>query len=287
VTKRPATIDVTDLPSSIRIIQRANRTLGTIAPATVARLNQRLFVRPRRFDAREWELAFEAMGTRSRLSSGVSILRAGLGPPVACIHGWEGRATQFAHFAPALVAAGFSVLAIDGPAHGHSRGDSADPFVFADALLDVQREIGTLHGLIGHSMGAGSILIALSLGLQAARVVTIAVPSSLHDVLHRFAAAMHMPPRATEHFIGAMRRRFAARADGVADMTELAASLNVPALLVHSRDDREVPFEDSERLAEHWAGAQLLEVVGLGHRRILRDPAVIEQTVAFMTSGTD
>ena len=37
-----------------------------------------------------------------------------------------------------------------------------------------------------------------------------------------------------------------------------------------------------ERLAPAWAGSELLLVDGLGHRRILSDPAMVERVLAFL-----
>jgi pimeloyl-ACP methyl ester carboxylesterase len=271
------------MPASLRIIQRANRTLGRVAPRTVARLNQRLFASPRRFAPREWELAFESIGTRSRLPNGASVLTVGAGArTVALIHGWEGRATQFAAFVPPLLAHGFRVIGIDGPAHGHSRGAQADPYRFAETLHEASARFGPLHGVIGHSMGGGSAVIALAAGLDAARAVIIASPASLHEVLHRFATAMHLPPGATTHFVERMRAQVLARGHRDVDVLALLRELRTSALVVHARDDRDVPFGDGQRIAETWTGARLLPVDGVGHRRILRDPSVIEQVVAFL-----
>ena len=53
----------------------------------------------------------------------------------------------------------------------------------------------------------------------------------------------------------------------------------MPALVVHDRGDREVPFEHGETLARSWPGARLMVTEGLGHRRILRDPEVVRAVV--------
>jgi pimeloyl-ACP methyl ester carboxylesterase len=270
------------VPTSLRIIRGANRTLGRVAPTVAARLNARLFSRPRRFAPRDWEQPFERLGTRQRLRSGVSVLTAGEGPAAALLHGWEGRATQFANFAPALLARGYRVVAIDGPAHGHSRGDRADPYRFAESLLEVQATFGPLRAAIGHSMGGGSIAIALANGLALERAVLIASPASLHEVLHRFADAMHLPSRATAHFVNRLRAQVVARGHRDVDVLPLVSTLPTRALVVHARDDREVPFTDGERIARAWPAAQLVAVDGVGHRRILRDAAVIETAVRFV-----
>lgn len=273
-----------DVPAGIRIIRGANRTLGRVAPSLASRLSRRIFSTPRKFTPREWELPFEATARRERLPSGLSVLRAGDGPTVALIHGWEGRATQFAAMAPALLARGFSVIAIDAPGHGHSRGRESDPYRFAEALIEVSARFGPLHAAVGHSMGGGSIALALSSGLSVTRAALIASPSSLHDVLHRFSAAMHLPPKATDHFVRDARRRIAARGYRVEDIEGVLRTVTVPALVVHARDDKEVPFADAVRIAGFWPGATLKPVEHVGHRRILRDPVTIAAITDFLSA---
>jgi len=271
------------VPTALRIIRGANRTLGRVAPRVVARLNQRLFATPRRFTPREWELHFESAGQRERLPNGASLLIAGEGTrTVALMHGWEGRATQFARFVPPLLAAGYRVIGVDAPAHGHARGRHADPYLFAETLHEVTQRHGALHGVIGHSMGGGAIVIALASGLVAHRAVVIASPSSLHDVLHRFAHAMHMPSGVTHHFVERLRSQVLRRGHSAVDLPELLGGVSAAGLVIHAHDDREVPFSDGERLAGAWPGAALLPVVGVGHRRILRDPSVVEASIAFL-----
>ena len=274
-----------EIPAGIRIIRGANRTLGRVAPSLASRLTRRIFSTPRKFMPREWELPFERMAKRERLPNGLSVLRAGTGPVVALIHGWEGRATQFAAMAPALLSRGFTVVAVDAPGHGHSRGKQSDPYRFAEALIGVSAHFGPLHAAVGHSMGGGSIALALSSGLVVSRAVLIASPSSLHDVLHRFSAAMQLPPKATDHFVRDARKRIAARGYRTDDIEGALRSVNVPALVVHAVDDKEVPFADAVRIAGFWPGASLVPVDQVGHRRILRDPNTIAAVTDFVAVG--
>lgn len=274
-------------PAGIRIIRGANRTLGRVAPSLASRISRRIFSTPRRFAPREWELPFEASATRHRLPSGVSVLRAGEGPAVALIHGWEGRATQFAAMAPALLSRGFSVIAIDAPGHGQSRGKQTDPYRFAEALIEVSTQLAPLYAVVGHSMGGGSIALALSAGLTVSRAALIASPSSLLDVLYRFSAEMHLPPKATDHFVRDAHRRIQARGYRTEDIEGALRAVSVPALVIHATDDREVPYADAERIAGFWPGASLLPVERVGHRRILRDPTTIAAVADFLAAGAD
>jgi len=56
-----------------------------------------------------------------------------------------------------------------------------------------------------------------------------------------------------------------------------------PMLVIHDREDREVPFSEGRRHVLNWPGARLQATRGLGHRRLLEDPAVIEAAVDFIS----
>ena len=59
-----------------------------------------------------------------------------------------------------------------------------------------------------------------------------------------------------------------------------------PLLVVHDRDDREVPWEDGAAIAAAWPRARRLDTEGLGHQRILRDPAVTQAVADFIAEAT-
>jgi hypothetical protein len=65
----------------------------------------------------------------------------------------------------------------------------------------------------------------------------------------------------------------------------LARRMTAPLLVVHDRRDREVPWEDGAALAAAWPGAELVTTAGLGHRRVLADPAVVARAVDFLAAG--
>jgi pimeloyl-ACP methyl ester carboxylesterase len=57
-----------------------------------------------------------------------------------------------------------------------------------------------------------------------------------------------------------------------------------PLLLVHDRQDAETGWADSDAIARAWPGARLVTTTGLGHRRILGDPAVVAEVAGFVGS---
>ena len=55
-----------------------------------------------------------------------------------------------------------------------------------------------------------------------------------------------------------------------------------PALVVHDLEDSEVPWAEGERYARYWPQSRLLTTTGLGHRRLTREPVVIEACLQFL-----
>ncbi len=68
------------------------------------------------------------------------------------------------------------------------------------------------------------------------------------------------------------------------DVTRAALYVETPPLLViHDRFDGEASWRDGAAIAGAWPGAALDTTTGLGHRRILADPNVIERAVSFIS----
>ena len=95
-----------------------------------------------------------------------------------------------------------------------------------------------------------------------------------------------MQPNAktTQYFMQFFAKEFGEDIWSRISAEENARGLSAPALIIHDRDDRDVPWQSSERLAQAWPGAELLYTQGLGHRRILRDPALLQRVVDFISN---
>jgi pimeloyl-ACP methyl ester carboxylesterase len=65
----------------------------------------------------------------------------------------------------------------------------------------------------------------------------------------------------------------------------LARTMTAAALIVHDRDDPDVPYAHGQEIAAAWPEAELVTTSGLGHRGVLRDSEVIRRTVAFLSDG--
>ncbi len=208
--------------------------------------------------------------------------RWGEGPPILLVHGWAGRATQLGAFVAPLIEAGHSVLGFDLPAHGRSDGEQASLFDFRDALLEIGRKYGPFAGVIAHSMGAAAATLALASGLAADRLVLIASPASLRDQTKRFARTLGLSDETYGRVTARLETRLRARLDSV-EVERIAPRLLLPSLVVHDDDDLEVPIENGVRIAAMLPRARLHRTHGLGHRRVLREPAVLAEVTEFVS----
>jgi len=83
-------------------------------------------------------------------------------------------------FASRLLKAGYTVLAMDLPAHGASAGQYSSIPQSARALREA---LGPLYAVIAHSMGAAILTEALYAGLAVQRAVLISAPLTM-KVMH-------------------------------------------------------------------------------------------------------
>lgn len=267
-------------------ILKAIRVLAYLAPGVSARIARHLFRSPKIAPTKPWEVQVEAQAERFYLSDGISYLKWSVANPlsrVIAIHGWEGRATQWGPLAEVLQRHGIETVALDGPAHGKSTGRFADPLLFAQALLDAQAELGAFDAVLGHSMGAGASVFAFHRGLDVKKIVYIAGPASFEEVINRFAHAFGLTPRARRAFVRQIEK--VSNSPEPRDVMTILSQGSVEGLIVHDRQDDDVPFSDAERLHQAWTGSQLLITEGLGHKRVLREPAVMNQVLNFLTAA--
>lgn len=259
------------------------KLLSKVSPHSAGVLAAAVFQCPRKLSQKEWETKVEKQGQRIRLNKGLSALRWGQSPrSVFLIHGWEGRSTQFEAFIQPLLAEGFSVIGIDGPAHGQSSGRKANPMLFAQAIEEAIIHFGHPRAIIGHSMGGAAALWAAIRNPSIPNVVTISAPTNLSSILDNFSTHMKLTPAANDAFFQQVQRQ-----TGVDSRDFIAHKIGPlltaqKGLIIHSHDDLEVPIKDAKDLHKHWSGSELWSPSNLGHRRIMRHSTVVRRTVEFI-----
>jgi len=275
-------------PAGLAPLRFGFGTLGRLAPGPMARVAYWLWFKTRRFPLSRRERAvLDRAEHRTVVHNGLPIAAYswGSGPTVLLVHGWHGSAANFVAFIDPLLKIGKRVLAFDQPAHGATPGDRTNIYEIAAALEAVARLHGPIESAITHSFGAPCALMALKSGLSLKRVVCISPPAEVETLLAAFSETLNLPRPVLTRFRKHLERDFGPDIWDRLSPSHVARDLDLPALIIHDRNDRAMLFEEGEALARAWPGAQFHATSGLGHNRILLDAAVIERAVAFL-AGT-
>jgi len=268
-----------------RLLRALFRGLSPIAPVATAELAVALFRRPPRHQASESEREALDKGERTDLSLDgrpLAIWRWGKGPAVLLVHGWGSRGSRLASFVTPLTDSGFSVIAFDAPGHGASAGRLSSLPQFISAIQAVARHVGGVEAIVAHSMGGAATTLAIERGLRAGRAVFLAPAADPAGYSERFAATVGLSPAVLARMRRSIERRFGEKWENF-DVLSAARTMTAPLLVFHDRDDADVAWTDGAAIASAWPGAELVSTTGLGHRRIVHDPAVVSRAVAFLT----
>lgn len=276
--------------TQVRLARTVLAAIDRVSPDAAARLAMRLFrtVRPHRVPARElaWTAAGESFrhdGDRFSLEG----IRWGEGPAVLLQHGWEGRASQMGGVGTTLAAAGREAVALTAPGHGAGPRVSS-LWQFALALSDLVRREGPFSGFVGHSFGVAAACFALQTGAitieqLGSRLVFISPAGDLNDFFEVLFSLLELRPEVAQRFVRRMEDGLGVAWSEASLCTSLAAS-DVPLLIVHDEGDRDTPIAGAEMVAAAWPRSRLHRTSGLGHRRILRDEAVLALVSEFLAA---
>ncbi|MEE2939118.1 MAG: alpha/beta fold hydrolase [Planctomycetota bacterium] len=301
VTAHPASQRAAD-PLALRALRVGFRALRALHRPTAAKLATRLFSRPRRHARPGWEREILAGAERRVIrhqDRRVACLRwdpaaapaGGEAPTALLVHGWEGRGTQLGRFVDPLRAAGFRVVAFDHVGHGDSDGRACSLPTMRDTLRSISAELpGEERAgpdlVVAHSMGCFAATLLLADEWRTTRAVYISPPDDLLVYFGRYLDLVTGDDELLPDMIALMERRFGERVEDF-EFRRLVETLDQDLLVLHSRDDPDVPIEAGRLVAAHWAGSRMIELEGLGHRRILKDPSVVAAVVAFARDRLD
>lgn len=292
MSSNAATLNSTNVRNNIKFAWQRLRLAVTsaLAPGVAVSIAARIFTTPPRFAHTPAELELLATGSRFDVASSVGRLAAWrfgdpTHPVIVLSHGWGGRGAQLRAFVPALVEAGFQVVLFDHAAHGASGGHEATLVHFLKGLDAVVRDMeaagAPVVGLIGHSLGAAALTAWLNETRREMRAVLVAPPTSLQRYSGYFARRLGIAESIRREMQERFERLYGYRWDGF-ELPQSVARMKAQALVIHDSDDRDVPVSSGLALARAWRGARFLGTDGLGHRRILRDPAVVADAVDFL-----
>jgi pimeloyl-ACP methyl ester carboxylesterase len=201
---------------------------------------------------------------------------------VLLVHGWSGRGKQLVKIADALIKSGYSTISFDAPAHGKSPGNQTIMTDFIAAILEIEKQYGPFESAVGHSLGGMSILNAIKQGLKLNTAIIIGSGDVIQDIIEDFIAKLQLKPSLATDLRLHFEKKYGEKMNDYSAY-KAAKEITIPVLVIHDKDDPEVPVKAGQHIYDHLKYGKLLLTEGLGHRKILSDSEVIKRTVQFVS----
>lgn len=215
-----------------------------------------------------------------RRRSLAAIIHGPLGGPATAViaHGMlsDKRSSRHRDMARALAARGIASIRFDFAGRGTSAGDWRDltPTGELDDLLGVldwavARGAGPL-ALVGSSLGGAICIMAAAADRRVEALATWAAVGDFTTVPRWNHPALIARWRAAGAIVHEGERvpwSFLEQAHGI-DLTALAATITVPALIAHGTRDEVVPVSQAHQLASALPDARLMLIADADHRLI-------------------
>lgn len=261
--------------------------LTAVSPLIASRFAARMFLTPFRYKLpqREKEMDCNSRQETLRVPSinrDIVVYHYGDSPrKILLVHGWSGRGTQLAVMAKVLKEAGFGIISFDAPGHGKAPGKiSMMPF-FVEAVKFIESNYGPFEAAIGHSLGGMASLRAVKDGFSIKKLVVIGTANSVTHITKDFARNMKLNDRVAERMKDYLDRKFRRDMDSFSGAVS-ARKVKVPTLVIHDKDDVDVPVRSAYEIAENLENGELMITEKQGHRRILGNENVINRILRFL-----
>lgn len=205
-------------------------------------------------------------------------------PMVLLVHGWNGRGAQLGSFVQGLVDHGYCVLAFDAPGHGRSSSKDTNLLEISQLIQELSEQFGPFSAGVAHSFGGLCLMHAVSAGVKMDKAVCIASAFNVERLVQFFAKLMQVKPKIVERQKILLEQQFGEELWEQFSMPNMVSKVSTLGLIIHDNDDDAIPVERSKMIAQVWNESELVLTTGLGHRRILRDKAVIKKAIEFIAN---
>ena len=264
------------------------KILAAISPFLASRFVARLFFSPLRYKMPNREKEMDEKSSQESIiipsiNRKIVVYKYGTGPKkVLLVHGWSGSGTQLSVIAKELVNKGFSVISFDAPAHGKAPGKTSMMPFFIESIHHIEKEYGPFEVAVGHSLGGMSLLKAIKNGFRVNKLVLIGTGNSVTHITREFVKNMKLNEKVAILMKAYFDKKFGEDMDNYSGAFS-AESVKAETLVIHDNNDIDVHISSAHEIVNKLENGKLLVTEGLGHRKILGDPDVINKISTFIT----
>ncbi len=260
--------------------------LAWIAPTRAGELGFLLFCRPRRRSVKPHHLEF--LNTSEKFSidyvnKKVQCYKWGSGQKkLLLLHGWESHSYWWKRMVTRLLKENdYTIYSLDAPGHGLSQGNYVNIPHYSGLIEKMVSEIGPVHALLGHSLGAFSSVYTLYRlpALPVSKLVVMACPGEVSQFVEYYQSVLSLSDRTMK----AIEKHFVKAIDHGPDYFSLkvfASTLTQDGLIIHDKEDTDAPYANAVAANQNWKNSRLITTSGLGHN--LKSDELIENVVTFL-----
>jgi pimeloyl-ACP methyl ester carboxylesterase len=273
-----------------KIILLTSKLISFISPKLITLFAAKLFTTPIKHKIPKRELEMDRKSIQKLISipainKEVVVYEYGKSEKkILLVHGWSGRGTQLFKIADELLNNGYSTISFDAPAHGKSPGKTTIMVDFIATILEIEKQFGPFEVAIGHSLGGMSVLNAIKQGLSVQHAVVIGSGDIVEDIIDDFIAKLQLKASVSKHLRMHFEKKYREKMNDYSAFLA-AKETSIPVLVIHDNDDPEVPVKAGKHIYEHLKNGKLLLTDGLGHRKILGNPKVMERIIQFIKNN--
>ena len=270
-----------------RIIIHTGKFLQALSPTLATKYVRYLFQKPIKHKMPKAEKPWAEKAKISyliipKIDKSIAIYRWGSGDRKALVvHGWSGRATQMFNIIDTLLKQGYTVISFDAPAHGKSTGNKTMMPEFIKSIETVAETYGPFDVAIGHSMGGIALLNVQGNQPLFKKLVIIGAPDSIFNIFNNFVKLLELKPIVAEKLIAVFEKITGKSIFDFHGSTQ-TKKIKEPVLIIHDEDDKEVPVSDAINNYKQLRNGKFLKTKGLGHSRILKNKAVVDEVINFI-----
>jgi pimeloyl-ACP methyl ester carboxylesterase len=203
---------------------------------------------------------------------------------ILILHGFESSSKKFSSYITSFIKKGYEVLAFDAPAHGQSGGKEINLPLYVKMIDEIYNRFGPIESCMGHSFGGLAIAHFLETipHDERTRIALVAPATETKTAVDMFFEFLGLDEEVRKAFdemilerTGKLPEHFSVR--------RAMHHINAQVLWVHDEQDDITPIKDALKVqADHHQNIQFLFTKGQGHRKIYKDPEVINAVVEFL-----
>ncbi|GAB4252887.1 MAG: hypothetical protein Tsb0034_31380 [Ekhidna sp.] len=201
------------------------------------------------------------------------------GPKVLLCHGWRSKTADFRKMIQAFLDEGYVVEGLDLRAHGQSEGSHTALPEYRDILKNHVAKNGPYEVVVGYSIGglaSGLVLSEMGPAFQPKHLYLLASPPYVRYFFKDIIEEIGCNEAVYESMCNLVNEHYKQPVDYFDLRMKANALKNIKTHLIYCEDDETVPFQKGLELEECWPHTSFVHTKGLGHYKIMVNPAIIE-----------